>query len=446
MHLSTSATHFESVLQAGQIKYVWFQFMTYTGVNLVRMIPVSKFLEMVKRNQPLSVPKVLFNIIPNNHLSEQGTLTGSVYLKPDPVSLHRRPGPNQTRAVVLPWWVDKDGVPVEQCARSKLQRLASLIQQETGCSTLVGFEVELILMKPVTANDKVHYEPTNTDHSWSTMTSDDETLLDFLEEVVASLQDIGIEIEQFHAELAPGQWEFALPPEAPLKAVDRLVIARQTIMRLSQRYGLHATFHPRPIPEAAGNGAHVHLSLNADEKRGVNVGKIESFFAGILDEFVSISAFTLPHDASYERVADGISAGGTQVSWGWDNRETTLRRIAENRFEVKMVDGLGNPYLSLCALLAAGLHGLLSCTPLTAGSCEASPSSLSAEEKAALGILTMMPKSIDESLESLAKNTVLPQYMGPAMISTYIDVKRGELRELRAMAQDEAHRWLISQY
>ncbi|OQE23527.1 hypothetical protein PENSTE_c008G01755 [Penicillium steckii] len=437
MHLSTFSNLLESILEDGDIKYVWLQFMTYTGDNLVRMIPILKFIEMVKRNQPLPVPKVLFNIIPNNHLSEGGTLTGSVYLKPDPLSFHRRPGSNQTRAVVLPWWLDKDGLPVEQCVRSRLQRLTNEILKESGCTMLVGFEVELILMKCVTDNDKIYYEPMNTDHSWSTMTPSDETLLDFLEEVVASLQDIGIGVEQFHAELAPGQWEFVLPPETPLKAVDNLVAARQTIKGIARQHGLHATFHPRPIPETAGNGGHVHLSLNADEKVEGNIKKIESFFAGILDHFISISAFTLPHDVSYERVTDGIAAGGTHISWGWDNRETILRRITGNRFEVKMVDGLGNPYLSLCALLAAGLHGLITDVPLTAGPCESAPCSLSVAEKAALGIQSMMPKSIDESLDSLAKNTVLPQYMGSAIVSTYIDVKRGELGELRKMTPDE---------
>lgn len=445
MHLSPPTSQLDAFLvENGDIKYVWVQFMTYTGDSLVRMVPVSKFFEMIQHDQALSVTKALLNIIPNGHLADGATLTGSVHLKPDLLSLHRRPGSNKTRAVVMAWWMNKDGNPVEQCARSKLQSLTDQVRA-TGFSILVGFEVELILMQQrTTVSGEDRYEPINTDHSWSTMTADDEALLDFLEEVVDTLKEIGIDIQQFHGELAPGQWEFVLPPEGPLKAVDRLVITRKTIMGIAQKYGLHATFHPRPIPDGVGTGAHAHLSLNREEEQDLK--KIESFFAGILGQFPSISAFTLSHDVSYDRVADDMCAGGTYVSWGWDNRETVLRRIDENRFEIKMMDALGNPYLSLCALLAAGLDGLLNGAPLTAGPCEGAPYRLSAEEKEALGIRKAMPKSIDESLDALTKNTVLPKYMGEIMVSTYIGVKKGELRELRAMTPAEARKWLISHY
>lgn len=434
----------EFLAQNEEVKFVWIQFTTYIGTHLIRMLPISKFSDMVKHDQFVSVPNSTLHLLPHDHIAEGGTLTGSFYLKPDFGSLHLRPGSNGTRAVIVPWWVDKDGSPIGQCARSKLQNLTDQVREKTGFSILVGFEVEVILMRRTTNDGQDRYEATNTEHSWCSMTSSDEEFLDFLEEVVHTLKDIGIEIEQFHSEIAPSQWEFVLPPESPLKAVDCLIITRKTIVSIAEKYGFRATLHPRPIPDRAGTGAHVHISLNAEE--GQNLRKSESFFAGILAQFPAIAAFALPHQISYARVAPGISSGGLFVAWGWDNRETILRRIQVNRFEVKMLDGLANPYLALCAMLAAGLDGMLTETPLTAGNCTEAPSSISECERAALGIHTMMPKTLEESLGALEMNVVLRRYLGDSMVSTYLAVKRGELLKMKAMTPLQVQNWLISNY
>lgn len=434
----------EFLAENEEIKFVWFQFTTYIGTHLVRMLPVSKFTEMIKSNQFLTVPNAVLHLLPHDHVAEGGSLTGSFHFKPDLTSLYRRPGSNHTRAIVLPWWVDKDGFPIAQCARSKLQSLTDQVKQHTGFSILVGFEVELIILRRTVKNGQDHYEATNTNHSWCSMTSSDETLLQLLEEVVQTLREIGIEIEQLHAEIAPGQWEFVLPPETPLKAVDCLIIARQTIKSIVEKYGLHATLHPRPFPDGAGTGSHVHISLNSVDEQ--ELPRTESFFAGILNQFRAIAAFTLPQEASYDRVTPGICSGGSFIAWGWDNRETILRRIRVNRFEVKMMDGLANPYLSLCAMLAAGLDGMLTKDPLTAGDCTQPPSSISACERAALGIHDMMPKSLQESLGALEENAVLRKYLGDTMLSTYLAVKRGELKEMEAVTPVEVRNWLISKF
>lgn len=133
---------------------------------------------MVKHNKPFSAPKDQFNIVPNRGLPEGRSLSGSVYLKLDILSIRRRLDPDQARAVAMHWWVYQDGLPVEQCARSKLQSLTDRIQQETRFSILVGFGVGLIQMQPVTTNPEVQYEPNNTIISWPTMTASDEALLE----------------------------------------------------------------------------------------------------------------------------------------------------------------------------------------------------------------------------------------------------------------------------
>ncbi|KAL4760949.1 FluG family protein [Aspergillus foveolatus] len=394
-----------------QVNYVWVQCTSYIGTSLVRMLPVARFVELTQHDDNLSVPNGVLYLLPQDHIAGGGCPTGSFCLKPDLTSLQLRPDSEGTRAVVMPWWVDQDGRPIGQCARSKLQSLTDQVQWQSGSSE-PGPRV---------------FRAANLDYSWYSMTPDDEKHLGLLEEVVDRLSAAGIVVQQVHAERRPGQWEFVLPPDHRLRAVDRLVIARQAIRSIVSKYGLRATLHPRPFPEFPGTGAHVHLSLYSTTQDG---RQTEPFFAGILQHFPAVSAFALPHELSYRHVAPGITRGGVDCAWGWDNREVLLRRIAVNRFEVKMMDGLANPYLALSALLAAGLDGLLRQTPLTGARQQP----------------TRIPTSLQESLSALEQSAPMRQYLSDPIVDTYLAVKKGELEEFQNTTAEEVHDWIISRF
>ncbi|PLB50337.1 FluG family protein [Aspergillus steynii IBT 23096] len=426
------------------VDFVWVLFTTYIGTNLVRVVPRPAFERLLETNQGISVPSVILHLLPRDNIADGGTLTGSFRLQPDLRSLSPSLHPN--KAVVMASWTDRGKTPLDECARTKLDALAHSIEQKSNCSLLVGFELEFTLLRQRTLPDgRVTYEPANTDHAWCSMTRDDELLLGLLEEAVLALQSLGIMVQQFHAELAPGQWEFVLPPTSPLRAVDALVLARQTVMKLAIKHGYRATLHPRLSPTQPGTGAHVHISLNS-ASGAADASTAQSFFAGILDHFPALSAFTLPQEISYGRVAGGISSGGEYVCWGWENRETILRRIASERFEVKMMDGLANPYLGLCALLGAGVDGVRRGLVLSAGPCLGEPGRMSEQERAELGITTKMPAGLVESLECLEADEGLREVLGDALVSTYLAVKRGEMKVVQQMGPEEQRVWFISRY
>ena len=183
-----------------------------------------------------------------------------------------------------------------------------------------------------------------------------------LEEVAQTLASMGIHLQQFHTESAPGQFEFILPPKAPLAAVDALVAARQVVTVVAERHSLRATLHPRPVPSGAGSASHIHLSISRPVLE-------EAFLAGILDHFSSIVALTLSQDVSYERVRSGIWAGSVWVTWGSQNRETPVRKIGPGHWEFRSIDGIANPYLAVAAILAGGYLGLEANSPLTVKEC-----------------------------------------------------------------------------
>lgn len=448
MDKQASLAQFDANTQG--VDFVWVLFTTYIGTNLVRIVPVAEFKRLLERNQGISVPRSVLYLLPHDGFANGGAPTGAFFLQPD-VRFLITPYLDSNKALAMSTWTDKENVPMAECARSKLDSLTQLVEEKSSCSVLVGFELEFCLLreKKTLPNGQVEYEKVNTNHSWCTIPREDEPLLALLEEAALALQSVGIRLQQFHAELGPAQWEFILPPDSPLKAVDALVLARQVVMKIATRHGYRATLHPRLSPQAIGTGAHVHVSLNpnpSSNSEKEELPKVESFFAGLIDNFTSIAAFTLSQEISYDRVQGGIGSGGDYVCWGWENKEAILRRISSTRFEVKMMDGLANPYLGLCALLAAGLDGLFRGSALRAGPCPIAPNSMSEQERDALGIKDKMPGGLTESLECLEGNERLRDILSDALVSTYLTVKRCELEVVKQMTPEEQRAWFISTY
>ncbi|GIL65036.1 hypothetical protein Vafri_18884 [Volvox africanus] len=77
---------------------------------------------------------------------------------------------------------------------------------------------------------------------------------------------MGIAVVQWHGESAPGQYEIALMHGDAVEAVDKLLLAKEALVGVAASHGLAVSFLPKPFPDAAGNGLHVHFSLWKDGK------------------------------------------------------------------------------------------------------------------------------------------------------------------------------------
>ena len=80
-------------------------------------------------------------------------------------------------------------------------------------------------------------------------------------EVCLSLEEMGMQIEASHHELAPGQHEIDLKYVDALQAADNIMTFKLAVKTLAQKNGLHATFMPKPVSGTAGSGMHVNMSL-----------------------------------------------------------------------------------------------------------------------------------------------------------------------------------------
>ncbi|KAL4821002.1 protein fluG [Aspergillus spinulosporus] len=422
------------------VKYVWTQFIDYTATVRVRMFPVMEFARIIREQRRLGISMATFWMLQDDEVVG-GTTTGQFYLIPDLSTLSPNVGIDSKSATVMTWWKSEQGEPLEECPRTNLLNISNKLKDEFGIQTTCGFEIEVVFLKPTIdqSTGEEDWAPTVTNHSWSQMTRETRRMLPLLEEIVETLASIGIHLQQFHAESAPGQFEFILPPDNPVAAVDTLIKSRQVIANVVEKHGLRATLYPRPYPYAAGTASHAHVSISPPTKE-------ESFLAGVLHHYPAVLAFTLSGDASYDRVKSGIWAGSEWVAWGTQNREAPIRKISPGHWEIKSLDGLANMYLAMAAFLAAGYTGIKEDLPLTIKDCPYDAASLPESERAALGITTKLPNTLDKSLAALESDKTLRSLLGENLVEHYTIVKRAESKKLNAMDEKARRKWLVERY
>jgi glutamine synthetase len=216
---------------------------------------------------------------------------------------------------------------------------------------------------------------------------------------------------------------------------------RETIRGVASQHGLIATLAPKPWPEGAGNGCHMHFSLwDTDEERNRFhdpeapdrfSAEGRAFLAGVLDHLPGLCGLTAPSFNSYHRIVPQYWAGAF-TCWGHDNREAPLRlpslfggmEEASTNVEIKAADATCNPYLAIGGLIAAGLdgleRGLEPPEPV-----EVDPATLSEDERAARGVFPL-PSSQGEALEALEADPVLTGALGSVLTGSYLAVRRSE--------------------
>src|SRR5947208_8116232 len=251
---------------------------------------------------------------------------------------------------------------------------------------------------------------------------------DYLDELVAALQEQEIGIEQYYSELGHGQHEISTPLRPALRAADEQLLTRETIRGVASRHGLVASLAPKPWPENAGNGCHIHFSLwEADGSRNRFhdasapdrlSDEARSFVAGVLAHLPGLCGLAAPSFNSYHRIIPQYWAGAF-VCWGHDNREAPVRvpsvfrgmEEASTNAELKAADASSNPYLAVGGLIAAGLdgleRGLEPPEPV-----EVDPATIDEQERERRGIAPL-PASQEEAQNALDRDGSLVGALGP---------------------------------
>lgn len=351
-----------------------------------------------------------------------------------------------------------NGRPWEACPRTFLKRMIAHLA-EHAMRAEAAVEHEFYLAR----EENGKYVPADHSLCYSSIGLDDEA--EIIDSILEALEAQGVSIELFHTELGPAQQELSISHADVLRAADNVCLVRETVRGVARTFDLIATFAPKPFPDQAGSGAHIHFSLwgaEGSEQAGKNlfydpsqrgglsqVGKY--FIGGVLRHIRALVAITCGSPNSYRRLLPHFWSSAYGV-YGFDNREGAIRvpsmfwgREAESiNLELKPSDHSGNPYLAFGALIAAGLDGIQN--RIDPGEPEEiDPGNYSDEERERRGIRPL-PTSLDEALDELERDEVLKEALGPLLATSYIAVKRNEAAYFKDKTPEEETRQHFYKY
>jgi glutamine synthetase len=378
---------------------------------------------------------------------------GEVRLVPDPSTLRILPYAPHTAAMLVDH-VRLDGEPYEADPRAFMKRMAGALT-DRGMVMRCAVENEFSLATRVEDG----FAPIDDSLCFSTvgMTASQEVT----DAIVAALEAQSIQLEQFYVELGHGQQELSIVHLPVLEAADTQILVRETIRAVASSFGLVASLAPKPWPDQAGNGAHVHFSIWDDTgernlfhdggRRYALSETAERLAAGILAHTPALLALTAPSFNSFRRLLPQHWSSAF-VCWGPDNREATLRvpstfwglEEPSTNLEYKPADASCNPYLAFAGLIAAGLDGLERGLELP-DPMLVDPATLPDAERERMGA-ARYPEDLGAALDALERDVVLTTAMGGPLTASYVAVRRSEFEAYGAMDEAAQYRGHFAKY
>jgi len=369
---------------------------------------------------------------------------------PDPSTFQLLPWRPREHAAVARMFCDivrPGGEPFEGDPRFVLKRNLARAA-ELGYTYYVGPELEFFYFKSAESP-----EPLDQGGYFDLIPPD--VASDLRRDTVLILDEMGIEVEYSHHEVAPSQHEIDLRYTDALTMADNVMTYRVVVKQVAQKHGVYATFMPKPIFGVNGSGMHVHQSLfkgerNAffDKKGEYNLSKIAKYYlAGLLKHAPEITAVTSQWVNSYKRLVPGYEAP-VYLSWARRNRSDLIRipeyqpgRENATRVEYRSPDPACNPYLAFSVMLAAGLEGIEKKyeppEPV-----EENVFEMTEEERHQRGISTL-PGSLFEAIELTEKSEVVKKALGEHVFNSFIANKKVEWDRYRTQITDyELKRYL----
>jgi len=416
------------------VRLVRFLYTDNGGVTRGKATHVDGLAARLTDGIGLTVAMQAMNMLDQLQRVEGMGPVGEIRLVPDPDTFTVLPYAPHAAAMTVDMRT-LEGEPWAACPRAFLKRQIAAAAK-AGIGVRAAFECEFSL--GVRRADGT-WAPLDESLCFSTVGMT--TAAAVMDDVVAALEAQGMEVEQYYPELGHGQQELSIRHAPALAAADRQVFFRETVRGVAFRHGLYASLAPKPFPDQAGNGGHIHWSLwdragrrnlmhDPRGRHGMSALGYH-FIAGVLAHLPALVALTCPTFNSYRRLQPH-SWSSAYTAWGPDNREGAVRvpstfasdRAGSTNAELKASDPSCNPYLALGGLLAAGLDGVA--RALEPGEpVLVDPGDLSESERTARGIVRL-PSTLEAALDRLAADPVLTAALGPLLARAFLAVKRSE--------------------
>lgn len=189
----------------------------------------------------------------------------------------------------------------------------------------------------------------------------------FLYDVQGAARRQGISLTTFVKEEGVAQFEVNTGHSSDVLAVaDEAMLLKRLIRGVAQQHGMHASFMAKPRTDHAGNGQHIHLSMQRVDGSPVFTSiepdsALAHAVCGMMDHMDPGMVFFAPNANSYRRF-DRIFFAPTAKFWAVNNRYASVRIPASDaanlRIEHRIAGADASPHLVLAAVLAAAYAGL----------------------------------------------------------------------------------------
>lgn len=417
-----TAADIQQIVEKENVKYLRLMFTDILGTVKNVEVPISQ----------------LGKVIDNQMMFDGSSIEGFVRIEESDMYLY----PDLSTWMIFPWEAEHgkvarlicdiynhDGTPFAGDPRGNLKRQLKKMNDAGFDAFNLGPEPEFFLFKldasgnpTLEVNDQGGYfdlAPTDLGENCR-------------REIVLELENLGFEIEASHHEVAIGQHEIDFKYADVVDACDNIQTFKLVVKTIARKYGLHATFMPKPLQGVNGNGMHCNMSLFKD---GENVFFDENgpmklsetayqFLAGLIKHARGYTAITNPTINSYKRLVPGYEAP-VYVAWAGRNRSPLIRvpesRGLSTRLELRSVDPSANPYLALATLLAAGLDGILN--NLEAPSAvERNIYAMSGQERYEAGIEDL-PSTLHNAVKELRRDEVVKEALGTHIYPSFLEAK-----------------------
>jgi glutamine synthetase len=255
----SAADRVVAAADAADLALVRFLYVDHAGVVRGKAVSRARLAERMAAGIGLTVAMQAMSMLDELQPVDGMGPAGEIRLVPDPATfavLPYAPGAGAMAADL----VRLDGQPWEACPRSFLKQAEATLAAE-GIALVAAYEPEFTLgrREPDPGGGGERLVP--VDESLCFSTTGFGQAHDYAVELVRALEAQGLEVEQYYPELGHGQQELSIRHAPALRAADNQVAYRETVRGVAWRQGLWASLAPKPLPDQAGNGAHLHLSL-----------------------------------------------------------------------------------------------------------------------------------------------------------------------------------------
>ena len=413
------------------------------GVEFIRL----QFTDIFGRLKNIAVtPEQMPKVFKNRYSFEGMAAFGGRYDYDDKLYLY----PDLDTFMILPWRPQQDKVAKITCdicyedgrdfewsSRNILKNVLEKAEEQ-GYAFLTDPECEFFLF-----HTDENGLPTTTTHEMAGYLDVGPT--DFGEnarrDIVLMLEEMGFQVESSHHEQAPAQHEIDFKEDFALRMADQILSFRFAVRSIAKRFGLYATFMPKPRIGVAGSGMHINITMLKNGKNvfrnpdGSPAKEVYYFIGGILSHARGLCAIANPTVNSYKRLLDGFSAP-SKIIWSTRGEKSfvKLNRYKDDiKIELRYPDGSANPYLLLATTIAAGLDGI---------SHQMNPGIDMSMDKSFYESAQELPENLKEAVIAFNKDDVLTDCLGKEFSEIFTKIKCEEWKDY----MKEVSSWELERY